>query len=213
MANALGKVRFLGTIKNVFFFLGDEFDVGGMTGKYQTVFDVVYALKSIATLYFIAHSKQASSLGLFGFYTHELQGVRTSYRNLGEPTELEMFALAGFADRPALLQDMHAWIVRKLHEGDTLAAAREISDTLAETRASIHQLKKANRVADTGQPRCPSKDLPVIEQWYDPETFPEWRRLAENEIERDSEAIEDVRRRRMKQLVEEHEMRTRRTWP
>jgi len=178
----------------------DEHDVDGDQGSYQPVFDSMYALKGIATLYFIAHSKNASGLDFAGFYTYELKHSRTEFGgDLNTTSDLEMAALAGFPSRTALMESMHEWIVRKLHEGDLLSAAEEISDTLEEARRSIAKLKAIHRVEDVGQPRCPSKDLPTDIDWVDTSASigeSGRRRLQETRVDHTKAIIHEIEQRK-----------------
>ena len=100
------------------------------------------------------------------FYTYELASPRTydtqATMGFGDPSDMEMAGLAGFAGRKPFLQDFFAWLVDHMNnERSPLEAAEEISPSTPSVRLDIARLKRMHRVTETDDTeRCNDYDMP-----------------------------------------------------
>jgi hypothetical protein len=143
-------------------------------GAYDIVFDVTYRLKNLQTQWFVhkANQIQRGGFGAYEFFTYELesprQGGGQDSDGMGSsfPSDVEMFALAGFAGRREFLTAFHEWMLANLEAKRTpLEVAEEITQPQDSLLDDIERLKEAHRISDPdgSLPRCADESMPIID--------------------------------------------------
>jgi len=136
--------------------------------RYQIIFDVTYRLRNLASNYFVYKANQVQQpegFGAYEFFTYEIQSPRIPFGGADQGSDSEMFALAGFANRDAFLEDFHAWMVANLGgERTPLEVAEEITQSQAGLLQDIERLKERSKIDDSDGtlPRCGDESMPVI---------------------------------------------------
>ena len=142
----------------------------------ELVMDNTYCLKNIATIYFIykanehAYRTSSTNFTTYDFYNYELQSQRQDPWGFYDPSiridpsEREMFALAGFPSRQAFLKNLHEYILHVItSKKSPVEVGSEITQPQDSILLDIQRFKTKNLITDMeGTALCNDDDMPIL---------------------------------------------------